>query len=309
MPKPIIIDCDPGIDDAIALMLASASPELSVQAVTVSYGNVGLEHTLRNALAICELVGLDVPVYAGADRPLVRGRVMADEYHGQSGLGTIALPRPSRTAAPGRAVDAIIEACLSTPGAVTLVAIGAMTNVALALRLEPRLSEAVGQIVFMAGSTDEGNTSPAAEFNAFADPHALRVVLESGVPLTMFGLNVTHQVLSTPDRVAAIRALDNPVSSTAAAMLEHFSGAYRDIYGWPGAALHDPCTIAYLLDPTLFTTCPMHVAIDTDEGANFGRTTCDLRNLTGEPPNVRVALNADHDRVFSLLTAHLGKFV
>lgn len=306
MPKPLLIDCDPGIDDAVALMLAAASPELQVRAVTVSYGNVGLDRTLRNALAVSELIGLEAPVYAGADRPLVRGHIVAAEYHGQSGLGGVALPEPRRDLAAGRAVDAIIETCLSDPGEVTIVAIGAMTNLALALRLEPRLAEAVGRIVFMGGSTDEGNTSPAAEFNAFADPHALRVVLESGIPLTMFGLNLTHQVLSTPDRVAAIRDLGNPVATTAAEMLEHFSGAYRDIYGWPGAALHDPCTIAYLVDPTLFDVRPMHVAVDTNEGPNFGRTTADPRGLTGEPANVEVAVTADADGVFALLTARLS---
>jgi purine nucleosidase len=191
---------------------------------------------------------------------------------------------------------------------ITLVVTGAMTNVALALRLDPGLAAGVRRIVFMGGSTEAGNVTPAAEFNALADPHAMRVVLESGIPLTMFGLNVTHQVLATPDRIARIRALGNPVAEAAATMLGFYADTYRATYGWPGAALHDPCTIAYLLDPTLFTVWPMHVSVDTNEGQNFGRTTCDARRLSGRSANVDVAVEADADRFFELLTTALARY-
>jgi purine nucleosidase len=308
MAKQILIDCDPGIDDAVALMLAAASPELSLRAITVTFGNVGLEWTSRNALTICDLVGADVPVHAGADRPLVRDVIAASAYHGDSGLGGLDFAPPTRVAAPGHAVDAIRSAVHGSPGDVVLVITGAMTNVALALRLDPGLAAAVERIVFMGGSTDAGNASPAAEFNAYADPHAMRIVLESGIPLTMFGLNVTHQVLATADRIARIRSLRNPVADAAADMLGFYTEAYRTNYGWPGAALHDPCTIAYLLDPTLFVLRPMHVTADTNEGQNFGRTTCDARRLAGQPPNVDVAVEADADRIFALLTARLARY-
>jgi purine nucleosidase len=286
--RPLLVDCDPGIDDAVALMLAGAHPELSVQAVTATFGNVGLGGTSRNALAVCELVGLDVPVHAGADRPLVRDVIGGATFHGDTGLGGVVLPEP--------------------PGTVTLVVTGAMTNVALALRLDPALAAGIGRIVFMGGSTEAGNVTPAAEFNAFADPHAMRVVIDSGIPLTMFGLNVTHQVLATPDRIERIRGLGNPVAAAAATMLGFYLDSYRTTYGWPGAALHDPCTIAYLLDPTLFTVRPMHVTVDTNEGQNFGRTTCDARRLTGRSPNVDVAVEADAERFFELLTAALARY-
>lgn len=308
MARNILIDCDPGIDDTLALMLAAASPGLSVQAVTATFGNVGLDRTARNALAVCGLVGLAAPVYAGADRPLVRGVIGGATFHGDGGLGGVALPQPARHVAPGHAVDAIRAAVNRFPGDITLVVTGAMTNVALALRLDPGIAAGIERIVFMGGSTEAGNVTPAAEFNAFADPHAMRVVLESGIPLTMFGLNVTHQVLATPDRIARIRALNNPVAAAAAEMLAFYAESYRTEYGWPGAAMHDPCTIAYLVDPALFTLWPMHVTVDTNEGPNFGRTTCDARRTTGRAPNAEVAYEADPDGFFDLLTKALSAY-
>lgn len=308
MPRHILIDCDPGIDDALMLMLAGADPSLSVRAVTATFGNVGLDGTTRNALAVCSLIGLDVPVYAGASRPLVRDVIGGGAFHGTGGLGGAELPVPPWSAAPGHAVDAIRSAVNRFPGELTLVVTGAMTNVALALRLDPGLAAGVERIVFMGGSASSGNVTPAAEFNAFADPHAMRIVVESGIPLTMFGLNVTHQVLATPPRVAAIRALGNPVAAAAATMLSFYAESYRSIYGWPGAAMHDPCTVAYLLDPTLFTVEPMHVTVDTNEGPNFGRTTCDARRLTGRSPNVDVAVSADSEGFFALLTTGLSRY-
>jgi purine nucleosidase len=306
--RRVLIDCDPGIDDALALMLAGAGPELSVEAVTATFGNVGLDGTSRNARAVCELVGLGVPVYAGADRPLVRDVIGGGAFHGDAGLGGVDLPPPERPAAPGHAVDAIRTAVNRFPGEITLVVTGAMTNVALALRLDPGIAAGVERIVFMGGSTEAGNVTPAAEFNAVADPHAMRIVLESGIPLTMFGLNVTHQVLTTPDRIDRIRGLGNPVAEAAAHMLGFYAEAYRTNYGWPGAAMHDPCTIAYLLDPALFRLWPMHVTVDTNEGPNFGRTTCDARRLTGRAPNVDVAVEADAERFFEVLTTALARY-
>lgn len=300
-PRRVLIDCDPGIDDALNLFLAFASPgELHVEAVTVVFGNVGLDRTVGNALALCELLGVDVPVYAGAPKPLLAPRTDAAEYHGATGLGSVSLPQPSRTATPGRAAEQIVERALARPGELTVVATGAMTNLALALSIEPLLAEVLAGIVVMAGSLDEGNTTASAEFNAYADPHALKIVLDCGAPVTMFGLNVTHQVLATPDRVQALRTSGHPLATCAADLMTTFAEPYRRIYGWDGAAVHDVCTAAYLIDPSLFEVQAMPVEVDTGPGPGFGRTICDVRGFSLAPANVHVATDVDADRFFAL---------
>lgn len=308
-PKRVLIDCDPGIDDALNLFLAFASPrDLHVDAVTVVFGNVGLDRTVHNALAICELLGAAVPVFAGAPKALLAHRTDAAEYHGASGLGSVVLPPPSRPVAPGRAAEQIIERALARPGELTVIATGAMTNLALALSLEPALAHALAGIVIMGGSLDEGNTTPSAEFNAYADPHALKIVLDCGAPVTMFGLNVTHQVLATPDRVQALRGSGHPLAACAADLMTTFAEPYRQIYGWDGAAIHDVCTAAYLIDPTLFTVVAMPVEVDTGPGPGFGRTIGDVRGFSQAPANVHVATGVDTDRFFALFTERITAF-
>jgi len=278
-------------------------------AITVTFGNVGLRSTVRNALSLCELADVDVPVYVGAGQALLGGSPDAAEYHGESGLGARLLPEPRRRPTPGRAAEKIVELALAYPGEVTLVATAALTNVALALSLEPRLADVLAGIVLMAGSVDEGNTTPSAEFNAYADPHALKVVLDCGAPITMFGLNVTHQVLATPARIQQLRAGGTPIADYAADLLTTFAEPYREIYGWDGAPVHDPCTVAHLIDPTLFDVQAMAVQVDTNIGLGLGRTVCDIRGLTDARANVNVATRADPDRFFSLLTERLNGHV
>lgn len=306
--QKIILDCDPGHDDAIALMLALASPELEVLGITVTYGNVSLENTVRNALIVRELCGSSVPVFAGANRPLVRERISAESVHGTSGLDGPNLPTPTGAAERTHAVRFMIDSIMAHPNQVTLVPVGPLTNVALAMRLEPEILGKIKRIVLMGGDTFLGNWSPAAEFNILCDPHAAQIVFGSNVPLSMFGLNVTHQVLATPERVARLRASGTRVAHTTAELLEFFKLAYARRYQFAGPALHDPCTIAYLIRPELFRMKPMSVEVDISDGPSFGRTVCDYWGVTRKPANADVALEADTDGFFDLLTERIGRY-
>ena len=308
MTEKIILDCDPGHDDAIAMMLALASSELEVLGVTVVYGNVSLDRTLRNACVVREVVGRDVKIYAGVDRPLVRERVSAEAVHGASGLEGPHLPTPSRGPEAKHAVHFIIEQVLAHPGEVTLVPTGSLTNVALAMRLEPRIVPALKRIVLMGGSLDTGNWSPAAEFNILCDPHAARVVFESGVPLVMFGLNLTHQTPAVPSRIARFRALNTQVGEFTAQLLEFFRQHHVERYGWDGAPIHDACAIAYLLKPELFTMQALNVEIETNEGLNYGRTVGDVWRVTGKAPNCEAGIRIDADGFYDLLVERLGRY-
>ncbi len=308
MPRPIILDCDPGHDDAVALLLALASPELDLLAVTVTHGNVPLSRTLHNALSVCKLAGSGVPVYAGADRPLLREALHARHVHGESGLGDVVLPPPDRGPSPGRAADVLIETALARPGELTLVATGPLTNVALALRLEPKLAGTLREIVLMGGSAGNGNVTPAAEFNFYADPHAARVVFESGARITMFGLNATAQVPVTGKRAAQLRAVNNPQATAAADMLDDYLRRLEERGLGSDGSLHDPCTVAYLLRPDLFGVQETFVEIDAEGGPDFGRSLCDLGNVLGREPNAQVAVGADADGVYDLLAQALARY-
>jgi purine nucleosidase len=303
----IILDCDPGHDDALAIMLALASPELEVLGMTVTYGNVGLENTLNNALKIRELCGSSVPVFAGVPMPLVSSRISAEFVHGRSGLDGPKLPEATRGAEAGRAVDFIIESVLAHPHEVTICPVGPMTNLALAMRLEPKIVPKIQKIVLMGGSTTLGNWSPAAEFNILCDPHAAKIVFEAPVPTVMFGLNVTHQALALPEHIAAIRQNGNRTSLVAAELLEFFKLSYQKRYGYEGPALHDPCVIAYLLEPSLFALETLHVEVDDSSGASFGRTVVDVYKVTNKAPNTDVAMSVDANGYFRLLAERLAR--
>ncbi|UBV41623.1 nucleoside hydrolase [Deinococcus taeanensis] len=307
-PQPVILDLDPGHDDAVNILLALASPELHVLGLTSVFGNVGLERTTRNALITRELVRSAVPVYAGADRPLVQERISAEAVHGDSGLDGPHLPEPTRGTEPEHAAHFIIRTVRALPGEVTLVPTGPLTNVALAFRLAPDIVPLVRQVVWMGGSTDTGNWTPAAEFNALADPHAAHVVFGSGVPLTMIGLNASHQAIAHPARVQLFRALNTPVGAFVADLLAFFAEHHRERYGWEGGALHDPLTVAWLLRPDLFTVQPMHVQIDLTGGPNHGRTVADIWNVTGRPPNAQVMTHVNADAFFALLRDRIASF-
>ncbi len=309
-PRPVIIDCDPGHDDALAILLALGSPdELDVLAITVVAGNVPLALTEKNARKVCELVGrTDLPVHAGCARPLLRELVTAEYVHGKTGLNGPALPEPNTPLARGHAVDAIVAAVRAhPPGTVTLCPTGPLTNIATALQRAPDLAPRIREIVLMGGAIGEGNITPAAEFNIHVDPDAAKVVFEAGVPLVMHGLDVTHQALVTPDRLEAIRGIGTPLSRTVVELLEFYNLYDQTRRGRVGAPLHDPCAIAYLLNPGLFNGRRCHVAIETKGEHTLGRTVVDWSRRTRHAPNALVIDQIDADGFFALLTERVGR--
>ncbi len=309
MPIPVILDCDPGHDDAIAILLACASPELEVRGITTVAGNVSVEKTSRNALKICELAKLDhIKVYAGMTRPLVKDLLTAEYVHGKSGLDGPDLPEPKRVVEPRHAVDFLIDEILSSKNPITLIPTAPLTNIAVALIKEPRIRSSIREIVLMGGAIAEGNTTPAAEFNIYVDPHAADVVFRSGVPISMIGLDVTHQALVLPERLQKIRALGGRTAAAAAELMVFFQEHHRVKYGMPGPPLHDPCAVAAVIDRSMFRFKEMHVGIELEGRLTQGRTVCDLWNVTGNRPNAHVALSIDAERFFDLLISRLATY-
>jgi purine nucleosidase len=299
MPIPVIIDCDPGTDDAIALLLAFASPELSVLAITVAGGNAGLARTLPNALALTALAGSPIPVHAGADRPLLGRFVSEPLVHGDDGLGGVRLP-PGGPVAPGLAADVIRRLLRASPEPVTLVGIGPATNLALALATEPALAARVARIVLMSGAWAEGNVTPAAEFNAWSDPEALAILLGCGRPVVFATLELTAQAMVTPARIAAWRSLGSGRCLHAACDIQASVPASIRL-GGKGAPLHDPCAVAWLIHPDLFTARPCSVRVDLGPGPGRGRTLIDRWGRTDDPADATVLETLDADRFFGFL--------
>ncbi len=298
-PRPVIIDCDPGYDDAIALFLALASPELDVRLVTVVGGNAGLERTLRNARALVGLARPGVPVIAGADKPLIGHFVTAPYAHGEDGILGVLLP-DGLPAAPGIATDAIREALRAAETPLTLVGIGPATNIALAVATEPALAGRIAEIVLMTGAWAEGNATPAAEFNAWNDPEALAIVLACGRPITLATLEIAAQALCTPERVAQIRAHDSGNCLHAAGEIMQRVPPSRRL-GGKAHAQFDACAIAWLIAPGIFTTREVYAGVDLGPGPGRGRTVIDRWNRLGQPANARVLETLDADRFFALL--------
>lgn len=308
----IIIDCDPGHDDMAAILLAASCPDIVIEAITTVCGNASVENTTNNALRIVETFKLDVPVYRGAEQPLLHRYAFPAEFHGPSGLDSagVELAPATRTAQAKHAVDAIIELVDANPGEISVVVIGPMTNLALAFGLRPDLAQKIKQLVFMGGSTGEGNVTPAAEFNIWADAEAARMVFRSGVKLVMFGLNATHQTLLRRQDVAAIRTA-HPGANVVADIMDFYCGTYYRFAGAdkPGAPLHDPCAIAYLIDPTLFTIAQLPGDVIVGDDASYGQTLIDLRPQDPahdtRNKNVGVAIKADAERFAILVTQAL----
>jgi purine nucleosidase len=305
--RPLIIDCDPGVDDAIALFLAFAAPDaVDIRAITTVAGNVGGALTARNARLIREIAGrTDVPVFAGCDRPMVRAPVDAGQFHGASGLGTLRVFEPKAPAQPQHAVPFLVEALMAAPEkSMTIAVTGPMTNIAMAMVIEPRIVERIADIVVMGGARSEGgNITASAEYNIYADPHAAHVVLSSGAPAAIFGLDATHQTRSTPERIAAIRAIGTPAAVASAELLEFSANVERNIPGVSGAPLHDPCTIAYLLKPDLFDLLPCTLAVETNEGVALGHTAVEMRGVKHSV--LRWATQVDGAGVYQLLVDRL----
>ena len=311
VPRKIIIDTDPGQDDAAAIMLALGSPaEIDVLGITAVAGNVPLALTERNVRIICELCGRpDIKVFAGADRPLSRPLVTAEHVHGKTGLDGPELAEPTMPLQPGHAVDFIIETLLSeTPGTVTLCTLGALTNIALALNKAPEIAPRVRELVMMGGGFFEGgNITPAAEFNIYVDPQAADIVLKSGIPIVMMPLDVTHRVLTHKARVEKIKAIGSPAAVAMAEMLEFFERFDIEKYGSDGGPLHDPTVIAYLLRPDLFKGRDCNVEIETQSELTMGMTVVDWWRVSGRKPNATVMREVDAEGFFDLLTERLAR--
>jgi len=309
-PRKIIIDTDPGQDDAVAILLALASPELDVVAITTVAGNVPLRLTQTNARKICELAGKpETRVFAGAIRPMVRQLVTAEEVHGKTGLDGPDLPEPTMPLQAKHAVDFIVETLMSEePGTVTLCPLGPLTNIGLALVREPKIARRVREIVLMGGGFFEGgNVTPTAEFNIYVDPHAADIVFKSGIPITMMPLDVTHQALTTAKRIKAFRDLGTRVGTATAEMLEFFERFDEGKYGTDGGPLHDPCVIAFLLKPELFRGREVNVSIETASELTMGMTVVDWWGVTRRPKNAHVMREIDADGYFALLTERIGR--
>jgi pyrimidine-specific ribonucleoside hydrolase len=308
-PRPIVLDCDPGHDDALAITLALARPELRLLGITTVGGNSPLAHTTRNAQRVLTLLGrTDVPVAAGAERALLRESWIPVEFHGESGLDGADLPEPAVAPRPEGAL-ALAEALVAgSDRPVTLVATGPLTNVALLLRARPRVRDGIERICLMGGSLGEGNTTAAAEFNIWQDPEAAAIVFGSGIPVSMMGLDVTHRALFLEPDVARLEALGTRIARVWVDLLRFFAVYHRRRYGWDGSPVHDAVAVAHLAVPDLVTTELLRVDVETAGELTRGRTVADREGLSGLPANAEVGVDIDRVRLVDLLVEAIASF-
>lgn len=309
MPTRIILDCDPGHDDAIAMLLAWGSPEIDLVGVTTVMGNQTIEKVTRNALAVARVAGITgVPFARGAHRPLVRAVEVADSIHGESGLDGPVLPEPVIQLDPRHAVDFIIDTIMgSEPGEITLVPTGALTNIAMAVRKEPRIVSRVKQIVLMGGGVNVGNWSATSEFNIVIDPEAAHIVFNEAWPLTMVGLDLTHEALATPDVTAAIAAVGTAPARFVGELLEFFAKTYRDSQGFEHPPVHDPCAVAFVIDPTVMEVVRVPLDIELTGSLTLGMTVADFRAPAPPDCTTQVARNLDHAKFWGLVVDALER--
>lgn len=300
MRTPVIIDCDPGHDDAIALLLAFASQMLDVKAVTIVAGNQTQEKTLNNALKVLSFAGVDVPVAKGDDKPLMRDLIIAPEVHGDSGLDGPELPESNLKAVDMSAIELIAKTVRESDKKVTLIPTGALTNIAKFLLCYPELKEKIERISLMGGACFGGNWSPAAEFNILVDPEAADIVFKSGIPITMSGLDVTHKALIYDEDIERIRNVGGKVAVMVAELLDFFSKFHMDM-GFKGSPLHDPCAVAWVIDPSIMTTKKLHVDIETKGEHTLGATVVDYYDVLKKEKNVDVAFDIDRERFVEML--------
>ncbi|MBV4535558.1 nucleoside hydrolase [Pseudomonas urmiensis] len=310
-PRDLIIDTDPGADDLVALFLAMASPdELNIRAITTVAGNVRLEKTSRNARLAREWAGREeIPVYAGAGRPLVRPPIYAAQVHGEEGLTGVSVHEPKQGLAKGNAVQYLVDTLVAAePHSITIAMLGPQTNLALALIQQPDIVDGIKEVVVMGGAHfNGGNITPAAEFNLFADPHAAQVVLASGVKLTYLPLDVTHKLLTSETRLKQLAAVDNRASKQVVDILNAYIKHDMDLYGMPGGPVHDASVIAYLLKPELFSGRQLHMTVDSREGPTFGQTVADWYGVLKQPANVLWIAEGDAQGLFDLLSERLAR--
>jgi len=295
MKKPIIIDTDPGIDDAIALFLAIASEKLDVKLISTVAGNLPVERVSANALKLIRLAGAEhIEVAKGADRPLFRELFTADDIHGPTGLGNAELTAPGLSISSRSSLEAMTDILSHSEEKVTIIAIGPLTNIAILIKSHPEVLSNIQEISIMGGASQGGNVTPVAEFNMFVDPEAAKIVFESGLPITMFGLDVTHRALLFREDIEKIRTIKSDISEITAQMLDFYAGRQTD-----GLPMHDACAVAHLIDPTLFTTVPCHVVVETKGEFTSGQTVVDQR--PGQPTNANVAFDVDKQRLSDMI--------
>lgn len=301
--KKIILDCDPGHDDMLAMILAlSRSEDLKVLGITTVAGNQTGEKTYTNALKVLNLIGRqDVPVSRGFDRPLVREQVIAPQIHGVSGLDGAQLPEPKGLETKKHAVDFIIDTILGENEKIYLVPTGPLTNVAVALLKEPKIKEKLEKIVLMGGAARDSNFTPGAEFNIYADPEAARIVFESGVPIVMVGLDVTNRAIISYEDIDYLESLNGKVSRVIAPLLRFFANTNKEYFGINGAPVHDALAVSYLIDPTILSLKECHVDIETKGEFTYGQTVADLYDVTKKPKNAQVALDLDLEKFKKLV--------
>lgn len=306
--QKIILDCDPGHDDAVAIMLAANSPQLELLGVTTVAGNQTLENTRRNACNVLQWLGRNVPVYAGCDRPLVRAQQIAADIHGKTGLDGPVFPERTKFPEDEHAVQYLIRTLMASDGDIIMVTTGPMTNLAMALRLEPRIAEKIRRIVLMGGSYQNGNVTPAAEFNIYADAEAAHICFTAGRPITMVGLDVTRKVLCYPAVVDRMERVGTRASRLFVELMRFFCKTQKEVYGMKGGPLHDPLTIASLIDPALLTTRPMNVRIELRSSDSYGRTNCDYYGYLGLPVTANVAVDVDVPRFWDIVEECLRRY-
>jgi len=300
---PVIMDCDPGHDDAIALMLALGNEKIDVKAVTTSAGNQTPEKTLNNALRVLSFLGRDdIEVAQGALKPLMRDLIIAPEVHGDSGLDGPYIPEPSFKASERRAVDVIADVLRNSEEKVTLIPTGPLTNIATFLLTYPELRDKIERISLMGGAADGGNWTPAAEFNILVDPEAADVVFKSGVPIVMCGLDVTHKAQVYDEDIEKFRGLSNATGKLVAELLDFFAIFHKDErFGFKGAPLHDPCAVAYVIDPSIIETKKCHVEIETKGEFTLGATVVDYNDISKKEKNADVAFNIDREKFIEMI--------
>jgi purine nucleosidase len=303
----IVIDTDPGIDDALAILLALAAPEIDLAALTVTFGNCALPDAVRNALGVLALGGgADIPVAAGAAGPLLRPVLTAPETHGASGLGYARLPATTAQPVAEHGVDLLIREILAAPGKVTLVAIGPLTTVALALRKEPRMAQAVQQVIIMGGALQApGNVTPLAEFNIYADPHAAAIVLHSGMPITLLPWDITRDILLTQAAVDALQALPGPLPQFIADATRFYIDFHREHFGLAGCSINDPAALALVFAPHLARLQPVYVDVEIASATTLGKTVADFMNVSGKPANIQAVVEFDTATFLTLFSEHM----
>ncbi len=303
--EKIILDCDPGHDDAVAIMLAAINPKIELLGITVVAGNQKLEKTVNNALKVCNHLNLNVPVYSGMSRPMIREQLIADDIHGETGLDGPKFEELKIKAENKHAVNFIIDTLMNSDEKITLVPTGPLTNIGMAIRFEPRIIEKINRIVLMGGSYQLGNMTPAAEFNILADPDAAHIVFSSGVKLVMMGLDLTRQASATKEVVEKIKSLNNKASKLFVDLMEFFAASQKNVFGWTAPPVHDPTTIAYIIDPECIEVKPMFCEIELWSERSYGRTLCDYFGILKKKPNVDVAVKLDFDRFWNLVYENL----